>query len=198
MKAGASLIFLLLAVFAAMGQEYPDRIDGYKVHKKPIVINSVERKDSKKDVDFVLNTPTFAGASLTAVKFKFAAALSSDRAAKIEKIRFYGLTVNGIAVKIDEFDRAFDLKADELVTLPEPFAGEVSSFGVAKGAWLELTTPKKEWVVKGKAYIFGRFKKFGMTFRRAIPVEFDLSVKNPIPSVLAVKFHPPGLKWRFT
>lgn len=51
MKAGTSLIFLLLAVFAAIGQEYPDRVDGYKVHKKPIVMNSVEKKSSKQEVD---------------------------------------------------------------------------------------------------------------------------------------------------
>lgn len=194
MKAGTSLIFLLLAVFAALGQEYPDRIDGYKVHKKPIVINSVEKKSSKQDVDFTVNSPTFAGASLSAVKFKFTVGVSSERTARIEKIRFYDLTVNGIAVKINEFDRAFDLKADELVTLPEPFLGEVSSFGAAKAAWSELTTPKKEWLVKGKAYIFGRFRKFGMTFRRAIPVEFALKVKNPIPSIPTVKFRPARLK----
>jgi len=188
MKAGPALIFLLLAAFAVSGQKYPDRIDGYKVHKKAVVIRSTDQKTEKRDLELRFEDPTFAGASLTAVKFELQASVSSQRSGTIEKIRFEHLTVNGISVEVDELTTPFELSSEEITKLPERFKASVSSFGAAKAVWLELTDPKKEWRVRGTAYIFGRFKRFGMTFRRAIPVEFDLSVKNPIPEVRAVIF----------
>lgn len=180
MKAGIALISVLLAAVAVFGQEYPDRIDGYKVHKKPIVVRSIGKHDDDRDVDLTFTEPKFVGASLTAVKFELGAQVSSKRSASIDKIRIDSLTVNGISVKVKDLEGAFELKANEPVKLPEPFAAEVSSFGAAKAAWLGLTDPKKMWQVKGRAYIFGRFKRFGMTFLRAIPVEFDVLVKNPM------------------
>lgn len=188
MKAGPALIFLLLAAFAAAGQKYPDRIDGYKVYKRPVVIRSTDQKAEKRDFELRFEDPAFVGASLTAVKFELQARVASERAGTIEKIRFESLMVNGISVEVNEFDTGFELRADEMTKLPERFKASISSLGAAKAVWLELTDPKKEWRVKGTAFIFGRFKRFGMTFRRAIPVEFDLSVKNPIPEVLTVKF----------
>ncbi len=188
MKAGPALIFLLLAAFAVTGQKYPDRIDGYKVHKKPVVIRSNDQKADKRDFDLQFEDPAFAGASITAVKFELQANVRSEHSAKIEKIRFENLTVNGISVEVNEFNAGFTLISDEMLRLPERFKASVSSLRAAKAVWLELTDPKKEWRVKGTAYIFGRFKRFGMTFRRAIPVEFDLLVKNPIPEIRAVIF----------
>ncbi|HQZ82510.1 MAG TPA: hypothetical protein PLR83_04765 [Pyrinomonadaceae bacterium] len=188
MKAGPALIFLLLAAFAVTGQKYPDRIDGYKVHNKPVEINSNDTKDEKRDFDLRFEDPTFTGASITAIKFELQASVRAERAGTIEKIRFERLTVNGIPVEVNEFTAAFDLVANEMIELPERFSASVSSLRAANAVWLELTDPKKEWRVMGTAFVFGRFKRFGMTFRRAIPVEFDLSVKNPIPEVRAVIF----------
>lgn len=188
MKAGPVLIFLLLAAFAVAGQTYPDRIDGYKVHKKPVVIRSNDQKADQRDLDLRFDDPVFSGASITAIKFELQASVRSERSGTIEKIRFEHLTVNGISVEVSEFSTAFELDSDDLVKLPERFKARVSSLRAAKAVWLELTDSKKEWRVKGTAYIFGRFKRFGMTFRRAIPVEFDLSVKNPIPEIRAVIF----------
>ncbi|KXK04063.1 MAG: hypothetical protein UZ17_ACD001000977 [Acidobacteria bacterium OLB17] len=194
MKAAAASALILLTAFLAMGQGYSDRIDGYKVHKRPIVIRSIDREESSGDVNFRLDGIAFAGVAITAIKFEIRASVSSKRTATIERVRFEELSANGIPVKAEDLTREFVLPAGELTAIPDPLVCEVSSFGAAKAAWNELTDPKKEWRIKGKAFIFGRFRRFGMTFRRAVPVEIDVLVKNPIPPVRAVIFRQARLK----
>jgi hypothetical protein len=44
----------------------------------------------------------------------------------------------------------------------------------------EWNQPKDIWPIKGQAYVFGRFKKFLFKFKRVIPVELNLSFRNPL------------------
>jgi hypothetical protein len=47
----------------------------------------------------------------------------------------------------------------------------------------ELINSPNELVVTGTAFVFGKFKKFGFTFKRVVPVKIDLKFKNPLRSL---------------
>jgi hypothetical protein len=47
----------------------------------------------------------------------------------------------------------------------------------ALGEW---TDSKETWRITGLVYVFGKYKKFLFPFKRAIPVELDLMIHNPL------------------
>ena len=56
---------------------------------------------------------------------------------------------------------------------------------MARTAYEESTAPKDKWQVTGTVFVFGRFKKMGLTFKRVIPVPVTLTIDNPIRSIAA-------------
>ena len=46
----------------------------------------------------------------------------------------------------------------------------------------EWNKPKDVWPVTGRVYVFGHFKKFLFKFKRVVPVELNISFKNPLRS----------------
>jgi hypothetical protein len=49
-----------------------------------------------------------------------------------------------------------------------------------RGAVRELKDSKEEWSVTGRVFVFGKFKKFGFNFKRVVPVEINIKIKNPL------------------
>jgi len=45
---------------------------------------------------------------------------------------------------------------------------------------LEWASPRTNWPVTGVAYVFGRFKKSLFKFKRVVPVELELQIRNPL------------------
>jgi len=39
---------------------------------------------------------------------------------------------------------------------------------------------KETWPVTGRVYVFGKFKKGPFSFKRVVPVELNLSMRNPL------------------
>jgi hypothetical protein len=185
MKTAAVLLIAFLAAIAATGQEFPDRVDGYKVHR-------VAKKT--KDFSLTLSKPAVTGADLSQIKFEVEATVTAKVTASVERILLEDLTVNGIAVKASPYAVPFEIKKGKAVTLPEKLQASVKSSDAAKAAWREIADRKKDWHIKGRAVIFGKFRRFGMTWTRAVPVEIDLFVKNPVPEAVAVIFDAAGLK----
>ncbi len=66
--------------------------------------------------------------------------------------------------------------------MPEPVSIYISTPRVLLGALGEWTQPKEIWPVTGRVYVFGRFKKFLFKFKRVVPIELNLSFKNPLKS----------------
>jgi len=44
----------------------------------------------------------------------------------------------------------------------------------------EWTDWKETWPVTGRVYVFGKFKKSLFSFKRCVPVELDLTMRNPL------------------
>ena len=40
--------------------------------------------------------------------------------------------------------------------------------------------PKKKWSVTGTVFVFGKFKKYGINFKRVVPIKIDLTIANPL------------------
>ncbi|HEX8097065.1 MAG TPA: hypothetical protein VF507_03475, partial [Pyrinomonadaceae bacterium] len=74
------------------------------------------------------------------------------------------------------------LPNDRDLTLPEPVRVYVSAPRALLGALGEWGASKETWQVTGRAYVFGRYKKFLMKFKRVVPVEIDLQLPNPLRS----------------
>jgi hypothetical protein len=52
-----------------------------------------------------------------------------------------------------------------------------SALLAALGEWTES---KDAWPVTGRIYAFGKFKKGLFSFKRCVPVEMDLTMRNPL------------------
>ena len=98
----------------------------------------------------------------------------------IDFLMFEDMVVNGTSVEIDEYHRAFDLPNKEPLTLREPLRIYIyipSALLAAIGEWSDS---KETWPVTGRVYVFGKFKKYLVSFKRCIPVELNVTMRNPL------------------
>ncbi len=64
--------------------------------------------------------------------------------------------------------------------MPAPATVFLPTSNILNAAWKEITASKSDWNVTGRVFVFGKFKKFGFTFKRVIPVDVRLTIKNPL------------------
>jgi hypothetical protein len=69
-----------------------------------------------------------------------------------------------------------------MLTLREPLRFFISTPVAALAAVDEWNNSKETWPVTGRVYVCGKFKKFLFTFKRCVPVELELAMKNPLNS----------------
>ena len=93
---------------------------------------------------------------------------------------FKDFKVNGLAVEIEEYANPFEFKKNEPVRLPKPIKIFLSAKQAVKGALSELRNSQEEWMVTGTVLVFGRFKKWGFSAKRVVPVEVSVKIKNPL------------------
>lgn len=178
-------IVLVMAAGAA-AQDLPSSIRGYKVQRAKVQVAVGEQTPGgKADATFSLGEPRMIEAGLTGVTFETTAEVSGmSQNAQIDFISFKDIVVNGIPISADEYVHPFTIRKGETVKLPIPLRGSVDTINIAKAGYSEFTASRPDWRVTGTVFVFGRFKKFGMTFKRVIPVPIDLTIKNPLPAML--------------
>ena len=98
----------------------------------------------------------------------------------IDFLLFEDMVVNGRSVEIDEYHREFDLPNKQPLTLREPLRFYIYLPGAILAAVDEWSDSKDTWPVTGRIYVFGKFKKFGFKFKRCIPVELNVTMRNPL------------------
>jgi hypothetical protein len=112
---------------------------------------------------------------------------------RVDFLLFESVTVNGSSVEIDEYHRAFNLPNKVPLTLTEPLRFYVHLPSAAMAAIDEATNSKREWPLTGTVYVFGRFNKSIFRFKRCIPIELNLLVRNPLRNtsqVQSTKYKP--------
>ena len=93
---------------------------------------------------------------------------------------FRNFKVNGLDVEIEDYTNSFELSKSQPLALPKPVKIFLGSGQALKGALGELRDSKEEWTVTGTVFVFGRFKKWGFSVKRVVPVEVDVKIKNPV------------------
>lgn len=170
-------LFLLFAV-SASSQILPDKIRGYKVYKDKVSVNATT---TDSDAAVHVGDPELVDVSLTGITLELPAEFTAaHQSGKVEMITFYDLKVNGIKVEAEEYLHKFEFKKGEKVIVPKPMRMFVPASGVVKAAWKEMTDAREEWTVTGRVFVFGKFRRYGLYHKRVVPIDFTLTVKNPV------------------
>ena len=186
-KITAFLTFLtvcLLVSISTSAQQLPSEIRGYKVHReKTIVTNATGSFDAieKRKASVVVGQPDILDVSLTGITLSVSAVLNAvGQSGEVHFMTFRDFRVNEISVDIEDYQERFSFKKNEKISLPKPATIFLPTGRVLTAAWEEISNSKKEWTVTGRIFVFGKFKKFGFAFKRVVPVDIDLTIKNPL------------------
>lgn len=156
----------------------PDKIRGYKVYRETISVNA---NSQPTDASVKVGDPEVVDLSLNGVTFEFPAEfVSAKQSGKVEFVTFHDLRVNGISVEAEEYSDRFEFRKGEFLKLPTPIRILLPTVGVVKAAWNEMAESKDEWTVTGRVLVFGKFRKFGFHHKRVVPVDIELTIKNPL------------------
>ena len=205
----AFLLLLLITSPTALAQtrSYPKEIRGYKIERTAIEIKKPESKNGKteknqpsqnasnsdgrteeqniseSDVDALIQfgKPQLARVTPLGITFKVPIVVAPvTQKGRVDFLMFEDMTVNDTSVQIDEYHRGFDLPNKKPSTLRDPLSFYIylpSAVLAAIGDW---SNSKTMWPVTGRVYVFGKFKKGLFSFKRCVPVELNLTMRNPL------------------
>ena len=175
---------ILLLSFLANAQNTPDKIRGYKVYDAQISVKTESNKTETKDKTeaFVkIGEPELIDVSLTGITFELTAEISAvGQSGAVDFLTFHDFRVNNLPVEIEEYKEPFAFKKNQPLRLPKPVKIFLGAAQTLRGAMKELKDAKNEWQVTGRVFVFGKFKKFGFSFKRVVPVEINIKIKNPL------------------
>jgi hypothetical protein len=98
----------------------------------------------------------------------------------VDFLMFEDILVNDTSVEIDEYHQQFDLPNKHHLKLPEPLRFYIYLPRAVLVAIDEWNDSKPTWLITGRVYVFGKFKKSFLTFKRCIPVELNITIRNPL------------------
>lgn len=172
----------------AASRAYPKEIRGYKVELAKVELKKQGGKASDKnssdktnaDALIQLGEPRVARVSPLGITLEIPVTVAAvEQGGRVDFLTFEDMVVNGTPVTVNEYQHSFDLPNDAPSTLRDPITIYISTPRAVLGVWGEWNQPKDIWPVTGRAYVFGRFKKFLFKFKRVVPIELSLSFKNP-------------------
>ena len=170
-------------------REYPKEIRGYKVERARVELKKRKgaKEESSEDVDheelLQLGEPRVSRITPLGITLEVPVTVAAvKQGGQVDFLTFEDMSVNGTPVTVNEYHHSFDLPSRDPLTLPEPMTIYINAPRALLGAIGEWSQPKDVWTVSGRVYVFGRFKKFLFNFKRVVPVELNLSFKNPLKS----------------
>jgi hypothetical protein len=175
------LIVAALAIaLSVSAQELPKKIRGYKVLGEITRLTNDGSVSAEKPY-VVVGAPAVSDVSLTGITLTIPGELeSAGYDGRVEMLMFRDFRVNGIAVEVAEFDTPFTVKRRGKTILPAPAKAFLPTTNILNVAWKEITQSKSDWTVTGRVFVFGKFKKFGFNFKRVVPIDVSLTIKNPL------------------
>jgi len=143
--------------------------------------NSATSSDSDADALIKLGKPELASVTPLGITFEVPIVVAPvKQSGHIDFLVFEDMVVNGRSVEIAEYHRAFDLPNKQPLTLNEPLRFYIYLPSALLAAVDEWGNSKETWPVTGRVYVFAKFKKFGFSFKRCIPVELNATMRNPL------------------
>lgn len=183
-----SVLFVLIFSSNTLSQDLPDKIRGYKVHKAKISVKTQTEKSeetSENEAFVKINEPEISDISLTGITFELSAELSSiEQSGTVDFLTFHDFRVNGLKVEVEEYKDSFDFQKNKAIILPKPFRIFLRADQALSGAFKEFKNSKEEWRVTGRVFVFGHFKKSFLKFKRVVPIDIDILIKNPLKNYI--------------
>jgi hypothetical protein len=204
----ACLVIIIPGSGICQTRTYPKEIRGYKVERTVVEVkkpetqkgssgvskgqtgdgnNSVEQTsrgpNSESEVDALiqLGKPQLDRVTPLGITFKVPIVVSPvKQSGHVDFLVFEDMVVNGTSVDIDEYRHTFDLPNKQALTLGDPVNIYIYLPNALLAALGDWNASKETWPVTGRVYVFGKFKKFGFSFKRVVPVELNLSMRNPL------------------
>jgi hypothetical protein len=160
---------------------YPKELRGYKVEPAAVEMKTDNKGESSPDELIRFGDARLAGVTPLRISLEIPIVVAPvKQKGHVDFLIFEDMVVNGTSVEIDEYHRKFDLPNKDELVLEEPLKFYVNLPNALLAALGEWTDSKEAWRVTGHVYVFGRYKKFLFTFKRAIPVKIDLNIRNPL------------------
>ncbi|HEV8591302.1 MAG TPA: hypothetical protein VGQ55_04300 [Pyrinomonadaceae bacterium] len=176
--------FLLLSFLSLAAQQLPKEIRGYKVYQpKATQVRAVTNVESRQSDPVAVRGSKLVSISPAGVTFEAGIAVAPiPHNGKVDFLTFHDFTVNGVHVEIEEYASPFTIRKNEPISLQKPATVFLPTLQIVQAVWKEMRDSRAEWAVSGRVFVFGRFKKFGMEFKRVVPVNVSFTIKNPIRS----------------
>jgi hypothetical protein len=175
----------------------PDEIRGYKVaHASVSVKRGSEPKpetgapappaDNDSDAMVQVGEPKLVSIRPFGITFEVPITVAAlDKGGTVDFLTFEDIKVNGSSVSIEEFQQKFDIPNKKAAGLPAPIKVFISTPTAMLGALYEWRNAPETWPISGRVYVFGRFKKFIFKVKRVVPIDFNLTIANPLRSAPA-------------
>jgi hypothetical protein len=187
-------MFLML-LFCAAGSCFsqktatPGNIGGYKVFNANVLINAVQDTvppgvEENFDSLVKVGPPQNFGIALSGASFELPLSMKIFKTGgRVDRITFDGIKIEGIKIQIEDFAEPFKFSRGVETSLPRPLKVRLV-LGDNVKALSKLNPAKDKFHVTGRTLDFGTFKKFGMKFKRVIPVDLSLDVKFALSQLL--------------
>ena len=177
-------LFAFPLAFPFFAQDLPDKIRGYKVYNAEISVKTGDDKNEtkgKSEAFVKIGEPQIAEISLTGITLELSAEISGlQQSGRVDFLSFHDFRVNDLPVKVEEYKESFSFAKNQTVILPKPAGIYLDMSQALRGALKELKESKNEWTVTGRVFVFGKFKKYGFNFKRVVPVEINIKIRNPL------------------
>ena len=188
LRLSLTLVAVILASCAAISpaQEFPSKIRGYKVHLIDVHLRTGDPSGKGSGPSLTIGTPKVVSMALTGITIEAAAEIGGlDQEGEVDFMTFKDISANGIPIEVDEYRHPFKLRKGQKIVLPVPVRSSVSSLNLAKAAYQASAAQKDFWQVTGTVFVFGRFKRMGLTFKRVVPVTVTLTIADPVKAIVA-------------
>lgn len=189
------IIFLFTAASIVVGQtsKSPDKQEtlpkemcGYKVQRAQVELKKSSAKDQENaqevgEILLRLGEAKLIEVTPMGVTLEVPVVLAAvKQEGDIDRLVFENMQVNDIPVSLDDYAQPFKLPNKEALTLAPPLRIFVSTPQAVLRAVDDLLDAKDVWPVTGRIYVCGRFKKLLLKFKRAVPVDIQTSINNPL------------------
>ena len=173
----------------------PKEVRGYKIHRAQVELKKPKESDKKKsgknaerdeyDEDepilIRLGEARLVSTSALGVTFEVPVVLAAvKQQGDVDRLVFEDMRVNDTAVALDDYVHPFALPNKEPLSLTHPLRIFVSTPQAVLRTIDEIFNSKEVWQVTGRIYVCGQFKKYLFKFKRAVPVDVQTSINNPL------------------
>jgi hypothetical protein len=166
-------------------RKLPKQVRGYKVERAQVELkkpkNAKDGPAIEEELLVRLGEAELVSVSPLGVTFEVPVVLSPvKQKGKIDQLVFDEMRVNDMPVTIEDYVHPFELPNKEPLIMNPPLRIFVSTPRAVLQTVDEVLNSKKVWPVTGRVYVCGHFKRFLFSFKRAVPVELQTIINNPL------------------